>query len=216
MIRFFCALLIPINLSYGLRSPNYEDVKMAETELSEDERLVSLAKQGDRKAFSKLMRQHMNKILALTYRMTGDRDSSMDLTQETFLTAWEKIASFRGDSSFSSWLFRIASNKSLNFLKSSNRQKSDETVSRIKSDLIDSQPVDPHTELVSKELKDRVLGFMKRLPSQQRLAFELRFYKQLKFTEIAAVTGNALGTVKTNYREAIKKLRQFAGDGELF
>lgn len=189
---------------------------MDETELSEDKRLVSLAQQGGRKAFSKLMKQHMNKVLALTYRMTGDRNTALDLTQETFLTAWEKLSGFRGESSFSSWLFRIASNKSINFLKSSDRLRSVETVAMIESTLYKNRSVDPHNELVSKELQERVLSFMMRLPAQQRLAFELRFYKQLKFEEIATVTGSALGTVKTNYREAIKKLRQLADEGELF
>lgn len=188
---------------------------MAEIELAEDERLVSLAQQGDRRAFSKLMRRHMNRVQALTYRMTGDRDMAMDLTQETFLTAWEKISGFRGESSFSSWLFRIASNKTINFLKSSVRLKSNEMVAMIESAWYDGQSADPHNELVSKELRVRVLEFMMNLPTQQRLAFELRFYKQLKFEEIARVTGSALGTVKTNYREAIKKLRQLANRGDL-
>jgi len=188
---------------------------MAEIVLSEEKQLVSLAKQGDRKAFSELMRQHMNKVIALTCRMTGDRETALDLTQETFITAWEKLSSFRGESSFSSWLFRIASNKSINFLKSSLRLRSEETVSAIESTLYDNHSVDPHNELELKELQERVLAFMMCLPAQQRLVFELRFYKQLKFEEIADITGSALGTAKTNYREAIKKLRQFVDEGEL-
>ena len=145
-----------------------------------------------------------------------DRDTAMDLTQETFITAWEKLYNFRGDSSFASWLFRIASNKTLDFLKSSDRIQSVNDVLRNESTLIDNRSVDPHNVLVLKELRERVLTFMKSLPVQQRIAFELRFYKQLKFKEIAVVTGSALGTVKTNYREAIKKLRQLFNEGELF
>jgi len=64
--------------------------------------------------------------------------------------------------------------------------------------------------MVKKELRENVLAFMESLPAQQRLVFNLRFYQQLSFEEIAATTGKALGTVKTNYREAVKKLRRVA------
>ena len=171
--------------------------------------LVDKALSGDRTAFSTLVKQLMGPIAALTYRMTGDREASLDLAQETFVAAWENRESFRREAGFSSWLYRIASNKTLNYLKSSKRQ-----VASVEVDKTEAAPLtsDPEREMIKKELASEVLGFMAGLPDQQRLIFDLRFYKEMSFHEIAEMTGRALGTVKTGYREAIIKLRKYALD----
>ena len=67
----------------------------------------------------------------------------------------------------------------------------------------------PEKLLIQKELRGMVLEFMRTLPDRQRLVFNLRFYRNLPFAEISAITGNAEGTVKTNYREAVRKLREY-------
>lgn len=173
------------------------------------EQLVQLALEGNRDAFSEIMKLNMNKVFALTYKMTGDKDVAKDLTQESFITAWEKIKSFRGEGNFIGWLLRIASNKSLNHL---NRAKLNIPMDnqQLESHLQPDLNQQPDIEMEKKEIQNSVLTFMSTLPVQQRLAFELRFYKELSFKEIAEVSGNAIGTVKTNYREAIKKLREQA------
>jgi RNA polymerase sigma-70 factor (ECF subfamily) len=171
--------------------------------------LVERAKSGDRRAYSELVRLKMNQVVAFTYRMTQDKDSALDLAQETFLAAWESLGSYRGDAQFSTWLHRIAANKTLNYLKKSSRTVSlgdaaDETVGRT------ADASAPDAQMQREQLRRHVLDFMGTLPEQQRLAFDLRFYKEHSFDEIASITGRAVGTVKTNYREAVKKLREFA------
>lgn len=175
------------------------------------DRLAGEAQEGDREAFSKIVRLMMQPIVALTYKMTGDREAAKDLAQDTFVAAWSNLADFRGDARFSSWLYRIASNKSLNYLGSAavrDSQPFDET--------IEDQTASPDTEhnpeksLVRHELKEKFMEFLTTLPPKQRLAFELRFYKELPFEEIARVTNSALGTVKTNYRQAVAKLKEYA------
>jgi RNA polymerase sigma-70 factor (ECF subfamily) len=171
------------------------------------ESLVEQARAGSRPAFSKIVRLLMNGVTALTYRMTGDRDAALDLAQDTFVSAWENIRTYRGDAGFSSWLYRIASNKTLNYLKAPARQTVD-----IDSmdDQNDSGAAGPERLMEKKELAERIRSFMETLPTQQRMIFELRFYKEMPFEEIARTTERALGTVKTGYREAVKKLRAFA------
>lgn len=169
--------------------------------------LVDKALSGDRTAFSTLVRQFMGPIAALTYRMTGDREASLDLAQDTFVAAWENVRSFRKEAGFNSWLYRIASNKTLNYLKSARRQSPLTDVENVDTTEMASNP---EKDMIKKELASEVLGFMAGLPPQQRLIFDLRFYKEMSFHEIAEMTGRALGTVKTGYREAIIKLRKHA------
>ena len=166
--------------------------------------LLGQAKQGDRQAFSEIVRIMMNPVVALTYKMTQDKDSALDLAQDTFVAAWQNLESFKGEAKFESWLYRIASNKTLNFIKRESRSTGDEPIYG------QAAPDNPEREFHQKQLRQRVLGFMKQLPAQQKLVFELRFYKELSFEEVADATDKALGTVKTLYREAVKKLRQVA------
>ncbi|KAA3634789.1 MAG: hypothetical protein DWP97_06330 [Calditrichaeota bacterium] len=162
--------------------------------------LIKEAQAGDRRAYSELVKIHMNKIQALTYKMTGDSDTATDLTQETFVAAWTNLKTFKFEAKFESWLYRIAYNKTLNSLKREKNMVSDYDFDQHIS------TSNPETDLYQKELKTKVLSFMQGLPTEQRGVFELRFYKEYSFAEIADTTGKALGTVKTLYREAVKKL----------
>ncbi|MCB2230645.1 sigma-70 family RNA polymerase sigma factor [bacterium] len=180
---------------------------MAEGTNADQAELVRLAQQGDRQAFSALARQVMKPLVALTYRMTSDRDAAMDLAQESLLAAWQNLSGFRGEAKFESWLFRIASNKTLNFLNARREYPLTDTIA---ASAAGSDADRPDRQMHTHDLREGVLAFMATLPEKQRLVFNLRFYRQMSFAEIAETTGNALGTVKTNYREAVAKLRTHA------
>ena len=173
------------------------------------EELARQAKAGDRDAFSQIVRAMMNKVVALTYRMTGDRQTAMDLAQEAFIAAWTRISQFRGDAKFTSWLYRIATNVTLNHLR---RQSGRQEVSIDDSlpETASSHQDTPEVELNRSELRRAVIQFMQELPPQQRTVFELRFYQEMSFEEISKSVGKAVGTVKTHYRQAIIKLRAWA------
>jgi RNA polymerase sigma-70 factor (ECF subfamily) len=172
--------------------------------------LVVLAQTGDRNAFSQIVRIMMNDVVALTYRMTGDRDTALDLAQDSFVAAWEKLGGFRRKARFASWMYRIVYNKTLNFLERSRRTRSLSEVPEETSRYGTDNQVSPDETLYRHELAERVLRFMESLPPQQRWVFDLRFYKGLTFDEISRVTGRAAGTVKTHFREAVSKLREQA------
>ena len=170
-------------------------------------RLVALAKDGDRPAFSEIVRLLMKPIVALTYRMTRDHDVARDLAQETFVTAWERVGTFRGDARFESWLYRIAYNKTLNHLDRVRREVSPDAIG---DELASDVASNPEASLHQSDLQADILAFAAQLPPQQRIVFDLRFYKGMSFGEIADATEKAVGTVKTHYREAVGKLRYFA------
>ena len=92
----------------------------------EEKQLIEQAGKGNEEAFSQLVLQYEKQIYNLTLRMTGDRDTAFDLTQETFLKAWRAISLFQFDSKFSTWLCRIASNTCIDFLR---KQKKRQTIS---------------------------------------------------------------------------------------
>ena len=171
------------------------------------------AKEGDKEAFSRLVRLMMKDVVSLTFRMIQDRDSAFDLAQETFVSAWQSLSSFREEAKFESWLYRIASNKALNYLKQRSRRQAtsiDPFETSTDALVANSSFHSPEQRLREREMQKDILEFMAELPDQQRLVFDLRFYKELTFEEIAKITGKAVGTVKTHYRQAIIKLRAFA------
>ncbi len=170
---------------------------------SSERELVVRAKAGDREAFDRLVRQNKDKMFSLTYRMTGDRETALDLMQETFFTAFKELSRFRAEANFSSWLYRIASNKTLNYLK---RRKilsflplGDERTPEPTYDMADSA--------MASETRHRLSEAIKTLPPKQKLIFNLRFFEEIPFGEIATILNKSESTVKTNYQKAIEKLR---------
>jgi RNA polymerase sigma-70 factor (ECF subfamily) len=173
--------------------------------MQEDEKqLVGRAASGDRRAFDELTKRYKDKMFSLIYKMTGERETALDLMQETFFSAFKELPRFRLESSFGSWLYRIASNKSINFLRRKKllffvplEKTSDRAVSYEMNDASEKS-----------ELHKALAEAMESLPPKQKLAFNLRFHQQLSFNEIAEIMGKNVSTVKTNYQKAVEKLRK--------
>src|SRR6266853_6312375 len=89
----------------------------AATDAPEDQKLVKRAQGGDLEAYDELVRRYQGRIYATIYHMTSNHEDANDLTQETFIKAYRALKSFKGDSSFYTWVYRIAVNKTINFLK---------------------------------------------------------------------------------------------------
>jgi RNA polymerase sigma-70 factor (ECF subfamily) len=172
-------------------------------ETSEKE-LIAAARAGDKPAFNRLVTKYRDKMFALTYRMTGDREAALDLVQEVFFTVYKEIHRFREEAGLATWLYRIAANKTLNYLK---RKKIVSFISL--SAAAARQPVYEITDDLEKaELSRRLQQAVAALPPKQRLAFNLRFYERMPFKEIAAAMNTSESTVKTNYQRAVEKLRK--------
>ncbi len=168
-----------------------------------EKELVERARAGDRRAFDELVKENRDKMFALVYRMTGNRESALDLLQDTFFTAFKKMDRFRGDAAFSSWLYRIASNLSINFL----RRKKIVSFLPFSGVHEETQKYEMTDLAESSELMERAARAVESLPPKQRLVFNLRFYEQMSFPEIAAILDRSESAVKTNYQKAVEKLR---------
>ncbi len=183
--------------------------------------LVHKARQGDRWAMGELFERYHQKIYNMAFWMCGgSEDEARDATQEAFLRAFEKLEGFRGDSSFYTWLCRIAINVCLDNRKRAGRWKkliSCFTDRRDKGGQDEAlnpgqghgaqRGQSPLEALESKEFGDALRREVLALPEQQRLIFYLRVYQDMSTAQVASITGLAPGTVKTHLFRAMKSLR---------
>lgn len=178
-----------------------------------DQQLVARARQGDKNAFGLLVSKYQRKVQRLLSRLVRDPAEVEDLTQETFIKAYRALDSFRGDSAFYTWLYRIAINTAKNHLMASNRRPAvsatvHETEEGETWDELDtlSDSETPENLLLTQEIAQTVEEAIQSLPEELRIAITLRELEGLSYEEIAQVMGCPIGTVRSRIfraREAI-------------
>jgi RNA polymerase sigma-70 factor (ECF subfamily) len=164
--------------------------------------LVEKIRAGDRKAYSMLVRRHQVGLMRLSMRFVRDIDVAEDVVQESFIKAYERLASFEGRASFKSWLYQIAVNTAKNKLRS----RRDEI-----KDIDDVQlgvAAQAETQLIHHAVSELISKFVEALPFKQKTALTLRIYEDLSFKEIADIMDCPYDTAKANYRHALLKLRE--------
>ena len=181
-----------------------------------EQELIAAVLAGDADSFEPLVIEHQKKIYNLALRMTGDPDDAFDVTQDAFVRAYSSLKDFRGESAFGSWLYRLASNLCLDFLRSKKRHAvlslSDEDGELEISDLRFS----PESELERAELRDAVSRGLERLPAAARQIIVMRDVSGLSYAEIAEILGLELGTVKSRIARAREKLIGILSEDETF
>lgn len=171
----------------------------------EDRAEIEATQNGDREAFDRLVERYQRDVYRLCYRYVNDHHDASDLSQEAFLKAYRAIGRFRGESTFSTWLYRIAVNTCLNF-RAARRPPSEE----LKDDVADAgRRVDDRME--EDELSQQVREAVSRLPQKQRATLILKIYHDLTHEEVAAILGSTVGTVKANLFHALANLRKAMG-----
>jgi len=173
----------------------------ADTDMAADEQASILkAQRSDARAFETLYRLHVDKIYGLCLRMTGNVSEAEDCTQEAFIQAWKKMAKFRGDSAFATWLHRIAVNAVLGRIRKSKREQD-----RIQA-VSEAQPVRVATGDTG-ELRD-LAEAIDRLPERARHVFVLNAVYGYSHEEAAGMLGIAAGTSKAQLHRARRLLMQ--------
>jgi len=176
----------------------------------EDESLMRRAQGGDARAFEELYRSHVDHVYALCLRMSADRERAERLTQDTFVRCWEKLGTFRGESRFSSWLYRLAVNVVLNDQRSRKRRHL-----RLESTGDPGRYGKATPQRMTEDMID-VERALAGLPQAARAALVLYGIEGYKYREIAKMTGLAEGTVKAQIHRARKLLEEAlhgTGDG---
>ena len=171
--------------------------------------LVEDARRGSREAFAGLVRLHERRVYGLVFRMAGNHSDADDLAQEVFLTAWRSIASFRRGSSFYTWLYRIAVNTSLTFLRKRSREKDrvEFNENLAGSAAAGGASVSPEGRSALRELEGRMDKAVASLPEHFRAAFHLVASQGLSHAEAARVLGCSENTVSWRMHKARKLLQ---------
>ena len=174
--------------------------------------LVRSAQKGDDGAFEALVRSYEKRVYHLALRMCGNAEDAYEVAQEAFLSAWKGMRFFRGDSSFSTWLYRLTSNAAIDFLRRQRRQGGSDGVSLDDEDtfleVADPAP-SPHQQAERLELRDALARGLGALSPEHRQVLLLRELQGLTYEEIAAALELDLGTVKSRIARAREKLRKY-------
>jgi RNA polymerase sigma-70 factor (ECF subfamily) len=148
------------------------------------------------------MERYQRDVYRLCYRYVNDHHDANDMAQEVFLKAYRAIHGFRGESAFSTWLYRIAVNTCLNF-RSSRKPEAEEV-----SDALPDRSPGALAEVEREERSQLVRDAVKRLPEKQRATLILKVYHDLSHEEVARILGSSVGTVKANLFHALANLRR--------
>lgn len=186
--------------------------------MSAEKDLVRRAKRGDISAFEDLISGYEKKVYNTAYRFFNNAEDAMDVSQEIFIKVFTSLRRFREDSSFSTWLYRIAVNTCIDFLR-----KKKEDVLPIKEEIVmdDRTELGFHTELPEEfvekqEAKQAIMKAISTLPEEQRICIILRDVQGFSYTEISDILSCSLGTVKSRLCRGRRALKENLKDSELF
>jgi len=176
----------------------------------EDKKLIDEFLAGSEAAYNMLARRYRSRIYWQARRMVGNHEDADEVAQEVLITIYKKVKDFKALSSFSTWVYKITSTRSLNLIK---RRKIKDFVT------LDFLTGKRNEDDIVKNFEDReklkeVENKLMNLPEKQREVFVLRHFEELSYKEISEITGQAVGTLKTNYFHALKKVVKEIGDGK--
>lgn len=174
------------------------------TNKTKEEELVLKFVNGDESAFNLLAKSFMQRIYWHARRMTGDHFDADDILQEVLLVMYNKLKTFKFESSLYTWVYKITATRTINYLNKKKRQKT------VNVDDYVNSTVDFSADILKNiEDKEKLLEIetkLKDLPLKQREVFIMRNYNELSYEEISAITGTSVGALKANYFHALQKL----------
>jgi len=174
-----------------------------------DAELVELAQQGEGQAFNVLVARYQAKVMRLVYRYVNNTDVALDLVQDIFLKIFKNLVNFKGESKFSSWLFRVAVNDSIDYLRhvKVRKEQSLDHFQESGYDVAETRPEgDAAAGLEEREKRKQVRDAMAGLPENQRSVVIMKIYQEMTFEEIADVMEEPVSTIKSRLYKALNTL----------
>ncbi|MCS7014231.1 MAG: sigma-70 family RNA polymerase sigma factor [Chloroherpetonaceae bacterium] len=178
--------------------------------MKSDAELIALFKQGgaaSEKAFTELVRRYQEKVYWICRRMLDSHEDADDVAQNVFLKVYDGLSDFKGDAEFYTWLYRIAMNETINFLRARQVRKA------VSIDEILEKPASAEAEptyiVEQNEEKELIAEAIAALPEKQKQVFMMRYYDELSYEEIADILGTSVGGLKANYFHAFRKIESY-------
>ena len=164
-----------------------------------------------RQAFERIVREYSEQLYWHIRRIVLIHDDADDVLQNTFLKAWNSIGNFRGDAKISTWLFKIAYNESLTFLS---KQKDTISLDTNVLDDDDDAPtlantLESDTYFDGDETEAMLQAAVASLPAKQRAVFNMKYFQEMKYEDMAEITGTSVGALKASYHIAVKKIEEY-------
>ncbi|MGO8678390.1 MAG: sigma-70 family RNA polymerase sigma factor [Limisphaerales bacterium] len=200
------------------KEPSDEPAEVPAAPPADEMELVARARRGDLPAYDELVRRYQERIYATVYHMTANHEDANDLAQEAFIKAFHALKSFKGGSSFYTWVYRIAVNKTINFLK---QRKNKAQLSLDDLDLNAEHDPDlvalisektPRREVSLAELQEKLNVAMQKLSEPHRLVVTLHDVQGLSHEEIAKIMDCNIGTVRSRLFYARQQLQAYLSD----
>ncbi|MFT4900151.1 MAG: RNA polymerase sigma factor (sigma-70 family) [Flavobacteriales bacterium] len=156
--------------------------------------------------FNLLMDKYQEKVYWVIRRMVIDHESSDDIAQETFVKVWKNLDKFKGESKLYTWIYRIATNEALTHLRKKKRRFF-LPIGDVENELRSTLEAD--TYYGGDEIQLKLQKAILTLPEKQRLVFNMKYFEELKFREIAEVLEVTVGSLKAQYHHAVKKIEKY-------
>jgi RNA polymerase sigma-70 factor (ECF subfamily) len=175
----------------------------------DDLQLVTASKNGDQEAFAQLVQRYQRLVFNLVYRMLQQYEEATEITQETFLAAWQGLPSFRGEARFPTWLYRIAYNFSLKQLELRKRERALQVALEAEKTLGNAN--DEQRENAELDARDRqilIQEHLSHLPTKYRIVLILRHLQDMTYEEMAEILTMPIGTIKTHLFRARNLLKE--------
>ncbi len=156
--------------------------------------------------FSRLVSEYQERLYWHIRRIVLNHDDTDDVLQNTFIKVYRNLETFRGDSAIYSWMYRIASNEAINFLKKRAREKQipDE---ELRERMVNNLQADVYFE--GDQIQYQLQRALATLPEKQLLVFNMKYYEDMKYEEMSAILETSVGALKASYHHAVKKIETF-------
>jgi RNA polymerase sigma-70 factor (ECF subfamily) len=170
-----------------------------------DQALIIQFQNGDSKegAFTQLLKRHQENVFFQIKKMVLEHADADDIAQAVWIKVWNKLDGFKQESAFSTWLFRVAYNETLNFIAQKKRLTMQHKLSVLDPTIDRTSGQDAPKET---EIQIKLERAIAELPEKQRFVFMLRYYQDFDYEKIASITGTTVGGAKANYHQAVKKM----------
>ena len=175
--------------------------------------LVKKSQLGDKNAFEELVRRHQELVFSLAYKLTGNRELANDVAQEAFIRAWKAIQKFRGDSTFSTWIYRITVNTAWTLRKKAKKHYS-LNIEDTQEPVVIDEKKDPEFLAINSDLSSVLKKALEQIPIEQRIIVELKNIEGRSHKEIAEILGISVTAAKVRLHRAHQKLRQILEEVE--